>query len=130
VQKLNWKPNEPKSEWIRKLELGLDAPACYDEEDRVVVMKLPDFKRKPEEHYTPQQWRFGLHNWDLQASTTVASTSESEGPKISLAAACNLKSDRRNKVCDNQPDEVSDNRLNEACDNRWNEFCDNLQLSA
>jgi hypothetical protein len=23
---------------------------------------LPDFKRKPEEHYTPQEWRVGLHN--------------------------------------------------------------------
>ncbi len=62
VQKFNWKPDEPKSEWIRKFELGLDAPACYDEEDRVVIMKLPDFKRKPEEHYTPQEWRVGLHN--------------------------------------------------------------------
>jgi hypothetical protein len=118
VQKFNWKPDEPKSGWIRKLELGLDALACYDEEYRVVVMKLPDFKRKPEEHYTPQQWRFGLHNRNLQGSTTVASTTESEGLKISLAAACNLKSDRRDKVCDNQRDEGSDNG--------WNEFCDNV----
>jgi hypothetical protein len=121
----NWRPDEPKSEWIRKLELGLDAPACY-EEDRVDVMKLPDFMRKPEEHYTPQQWRFGLHNRDIQTSTTVASTTESEGLKISLAAACNLKSDRRDKVCDKKPDEVSDNRRDEACDNGWNEFCDNV----
>jgi len=123
VQKFNWKPDEQKSEWIRKLELGLDAPACYDE---VVVMKLPDFMRKPEEHYTPQQWRFGLHNRDLQTPTTVASTSESEGLKISLAAACNLKSDRRNKVCDKKPDEVSHNRRDEACDNGWNDFCGNV----
>ncbi len=54
----------------------------------------------------------------------MASTTESEGLKISLAAACNLKSDRRDKVCDNQLDEVSYNRRDEACDNRWNEFCD------
>ncbi|CAM6033388.1 unnamed protein product [Sphagnum compactum] len=126
VQKFNWKPDEQKSEWIRKLELGLDAPACYDEGDRVVVLKLPDFKRKPEEHYTPQQWRFGLHNRDLQTSTTVASTTESEGLKISVAAACNLKSDRRDKVCDKKQGEVSDNRRDEACDNGWNEFCDNV----
>ncbi|CAM6024481.1 unnamed protein product [Sphagnum balticum] len=125
VKKFHWKSDEQKSEWIRKLELGLDAPACYGG-DRVDVMKLPDFMRKPEEHYTPQQWRFGLHNRDLQTSTTVASTTESEGLKISLAAACNLKSDRRDKVCDKKPDEVSDNRRDEACDNRWNEFCDNV----
>jgi len=114
VQKFNWKRDEQKSEWIRKLETGLDAPGCYIERDSVAVMKLPDFMRKPEEHYTPQQWRFGLHNRDLQTSTTVASTTESEGLKISLAAACNLKSDRR--------DEVSDNRR----DYGWNEFCDNV----
>ncbi|KAH9555874.1 hypothetical protein CY35_08G140000 [Sphagnum magellanicum] len=108
--KFKWKSDEAKSEWIRKLELGLDSPACYDVEDRVLVMKLPDFKRKPVQHYTPQQWQFGLHNRDLQASTTVASTTESEGLKISLAAACNLKSDRWDK----------------DRDNRWDEFCDNV----
>jgi hypothetical protein len=122
----NWRPDEPKSEWIRKLELGLDAHVSYGEEHRVVVMKLPDFKRKPEEHYTPQHWRFGLHDRDLQASTTVASTTESEGLKISLAAACNLKSDRRDKVSDKKPDKVSDNRRDEACHNRWTEFCDKV----
>ncbi|CAK9882079.1 unnamed protein product [Sphagnum jensenii] len=53
--KFKWKSDETKSEWIRKLELGLDSPACYDVADRVLVMKLPDFKRKPVEHYTPQQ---------------------------------------------------------------------------
>jgi len=126
VQKFHWKLDEQNSEWIRKLELGLDTPACYDEGDRVVVMKLPDFMRKPEEHYNPVQWRFGLHNWDLQTSRTVAPTTESEGLKISLAAACNLKSDRRDKVCDKKPHEVSENRRDEACDNGWNEFCDNV----
>ncbi len=64
-------------------------------------MKLPDFQRKPEEHYTPLQWRFGLHNRDLEASKSVASTTESEALKISLAAACNLKSDRWDEFCDN-----------------------------
>jgi len=110
VQKFNWKPDEQKSEWIRKLELGLDAPAYYDEGDRVVVMKLPDFMRKPEEQYTPQQWRFGLHNRDLQISTTVASTTESEGLKISLAAACNLKSKGWDEFCDkvvHEPEEMA-----------------------
>ncbi|CAM6024479.1 unnamed protein product [Sphagnum balticum] len=126
VQKFHWKLDEQNSEWIRKLELGLDTPACYDEGDRVVVMKLPDFMRKPEEHYNPVQWRFGLHNRDLQTSRTVAPTTESEGLKISLAAACNLKSDRRDKVCDKKPHEVSENRRDEACDNGWNEFCDNV----
>jgi hypothetical protein len=116
--KLKWKSDEAKSEWIRKLELGLDSPACYDEEDRVLVMKLPDFKRKPVEHYTPQQWQFGLHNRELQASTTVASTTESEGLKISLAAACNLKSDRWDKD--------SDNHWDKDRDNRWDEFCNNV----
>jgi hypothetical protein len=108
--KFNWKPDETKSEWIRKLELGLHSPACYDEADEVLVMKLPDFKRKPVEHYTPQHWQFGLHNRDLQASTTVGSTTDSEGLKISLAAACNLKSDRWDK----------------DRDNRWDDFCDNV----
>jgi hypothetical protein len=103
--KFKWKSDGAKSEWIRKLELGLDSPACYDLADRVLVMKLPDFKRKPVEHYTPQQWRFGLHNRDLQASTTVASTTESEDLKISLAAACNLKSDRWEEFCDNVVDD-------------------------
>jgi hypothetical protein len=102
VEKVNWKTDNRKSvQWIRKLKSGLDSHASYDKEDRVVVMKLPDFKRKPEEHYTPQQWRFGLHNRDLQASKSVASTTESEALKICLAAACNLKSDRWDEFCDN-----------------------------
>jgi hypothetical protein len=99
-EKFNWKSDDPKSEWIIKLESELKSPASYDERYRDHVMKLPAFQRKPEEHYTPQQWRFGLHNRDLQTSTTVASTTESEVLKISLAAACNL-SDRWDKFCDN-----------------------------
>ncbi|CAK9235543.1 unnamed protein product [Sphagnum troendelagicum] len=102
VEKVNWKPENSKSEqWILKLKSGLDLPPSYDERYRDFVMKLPDFLRKPEEHYTPQQWRFGLHNRDLEASKRVASTAESEALKIGLAAACNLKSDRWDEFCDN-----------------------------
>ncbi|CAK9235541.1 unnamed protein product [Sphagnum troendelagicum] len=72
-QEFKWKPELPKSEWIGKLEsrLSLDSTASYDESYPYLVMKLADFQRKPEEHYTPQQWRFGLHNRDLQTSTTI-----------------------------------------------------------
>jgi hypothetical protein len=110
-QKFKWiKSDNPKTEWILNLELALDSPASSYEGDRVLVMKLPDFKRKPEEHCTPQQWRFGIHNRDLQASTTVAFTTESESLKISLAAACNLKSKRWDEFCDkvvHKPEEMA-----------------------
>jgi hypothetical protein len=46
------------------------------------------------ERYTPQQWQFGLHNRDPQASS-----SDSEVLKISLAAACKLNPDEWDKFC-------------------------------
>jgi hypothetical protein len=91
-----WK--QENSEWIPKLELRLKSTASCDASHRHLVMKLQDYQRQPEEHYTPQQWRFGLHNRDLQTSTTVGSTTESEALKIRLAAACNL-SDRWDEFC-------------------------------
>ncbi len=61
------------------------------DQGKVLIMKLTACRRKPDEQYTPEQWRFGLHNRDVQASTTVTSYAESESMKLRLAAACNLK---------------------------------------
>ncbi len=32
---------------------------------KVLIMKLTACRRKPDEQYTPGQWRFGLHNRDV-----------------------------------------------------------------
>ncbi|CAK9236403.1 unnamed protein product [Sphagnum troendelagicum] len=120
-EEFEWKAEGRKSEWIGKLESRLQSTASCDARHRHLVMKLQDYQRKPEEHYTPQQWRFGLHNRDLQTSTTVhnpdlqtsttvGSTTGSEALKISLAAAFNLKSKRWEKFCDkvvHKPEEMA-----------------------
>jgi len=90
VEKFNWKSDVSKSEWILTYESEFKSPKNYDEKYRDRVMKLPNFQSKLEEHYIPQQWQFGFHNRDLQVYTTVASTIESKGSKISLDVACNL----------------------------------------
>ncbi len=55
------------------------------------------------ERYTPQQWQFGLHNRDPQASS-----SDSEVLKISLAAACKLNPDEWDKFCADVVDNPAD----------------------
>jgi len=85
-----------KSEWIRRIQLGLMARSGQDAGDDVPIRKLPAYLRKPVECYTPRQWQFGLHNRDPQASS-----SESEVLKISLAVACNLQLNKWDDFCAN-----------------------------
>jgi len=44
----------------------------------VLIMKVPNYLREPPEQFTPREWRFGLHNRELDTSAT-------EGLKIAVA---------------------------------------------
>jgi hypothetical protein len=91
-QESNWTSDWRKSEQIRKIQTSLVKYAGQNEgQGEVLIMKLPACRRKPVEQFTPEQWQFGLHNRDLQASTTVMSYHESESMKLRLAAACKLE---------------------------------------
>jgi hypothetical protein len=94
------------SEWIRKIRSGLKARSGQSAGGDVTIIKLPASLRKPVERYTPQQWQFGLHNRDPQASS-----SESEVLKISLAAACKLNPDEWDKFCADVVDDPADMML-------------------
>jgi len=87
-QKSNSESDGQESAWIRKIRSGLKARSGQNAGGDVPIKKLAAPLRKPVACYTPQQWQFGLHNRDPQASS-----SESEVLKISLAAACKLNSD-------------------------------------
>jgi hypothetical protein len=104
--KSNSESDWQESEWIRKIRFGLTARSGQNAGGDVPIMKLPAFLRKPVERYTPQQWQFGLHNRDPQASS-----SESEVLKIRLAAACKLNPDEWDKFCADVVDNPADMML-------------------
>jgi hypothetical protein len=104
--KSNSESDRQESEWIRKIRFGLKASSGQNAGGDVPIMKLPACLRKPVERYTPQRWQFGLHNRDLQASS-----SESEVLKIRLAAACKLNPDEWDKFCADVVDNPADMML-------------------
>ncbi len=104
--KSNSESDRQESEWIRKIRSGLKARSGQNAGGYVPILKLPACLRKPVERYTPQQWQFGLHNRDPQASS-----SESEVLKISLAAACKLNPDEWDKFCADIVDNPADMML-------------------
>jgi len=105
--KSNSESDRQESKWIRKIRSGLKARSGQNPGGDVPIIKLPALLRKPVECYTPQQWQFGLHNRDPQASS-----SESEVLKLSLAAACKLNPDEWDKFCADVVDNPADMMLN------------------
>ncbi|KAH9555873.1 hypothetical protein CY35_08G139900 [Sphagnum magellanicum] len=95
-----------ESEWIRKIQSGLQAHSDQNARGDAPIKKLPACLRKPVERYTPEEWQFGLHNRDPQASS-----SESEVLKIRLAAACKLNPDEWGKFCADVVDNPADMML-------------------
>jgi hypothetical protein len=85
---------------------------------KVLIMKLTACRRKPDEQYTPEQWQFGLHNRNVQASTTVTSYPESEGMKLRLAAACNLKPFTWDTFCAHVVDKPEKTMISYGLDHR------------
>ncbi len=104
--KSNSESDWQESEWIRKIRSGLKARSGQNAGGDVPIIKLPASLRKPVERYTPQQWQFGLHNRDPQASSC-----ESEVLKISLAAACKLNPDEWENFCADVVDNPADMML-------------------
>jgi hypothetical protein len=104
--KSNSESDRQISKWILKIRSGLQARSGQNAGGDVPIIKLPASLRKPVKCYTPQQWRFGLHNRARQASG-----SESEVLKISLAAACKLNPDEWDKFCADVVDNPADMML-------------------
>ncbi|KAG0584526.1 hypothetical protein KC19_3G215400 [Ceratodon purpureus] len=60
------KRQEERSLWREKVEhrLRIAKERLHCETNSFQILKVPEYNRQPPEMYTPQGWRFGLHNLD------------------------------------------------------------------
>ncbi len=100
VKTSNWSSSNQTSKWIFEVEstLQIKYDDAHDGSSEILIMKLLAYLHIPLEQYTPQQWQFGLHNYN------ISHTSESERLKMNLTVDCGL-GPIWDKFCDEVVDE-------------------------